>query len=91
MSEDEGFYAFLGKMDAFDGQYIGGTKGMKKLLQKLNVQKDPGFKVLEVGAATGFTSCYLAKEYGCNVTSTDISKGLVEKGRQKVEGLDSTI
>lgn len=87
MSDGEGFYAFLGKIDAFDGQYIGGTKGMKKLLQKLNIQKDPGFKVLEVGAATGFTSRYLAKEYGCNITSTDISKGLVEKGRQKAEGL----
>ena len=66
MSEDESFYAFLGKLDAFDGQYIGGTKGMKKLLHKLNIQKDPEYKTLEVGAATGYTSRYLAKEYGCN-------------------------
>jgi len=87
MSEDESFYAFLGKIDAFDGQYIGGTKGMKKLLQKLNIQKDPEYKALEVGAATGYTSRYLAKEYGCNVTSTDISEELVQKGRQKAERL----
>lgn len=87
MSEDEGFYAFLGKIDAFDGQYIGGMKGMKKLLHKLNIQKDPGFMALEVGAATGFTSRYLAKEYGCMVTSTDISESLVENGRKKAEGL----
>ena len=66
MSTDESFYVFLGKLDAFDGQYIGGTKGMKKLLHKLSIQKDPKYKTLEVGAATGYTSRYLAKEYGCN-------------------------
>ncbi|MFC1803693.1 class I SAM-dependent methyltransferase [Thermoproteota archaeon] len=87
MSENEGFYTFLGKIDAFDGQYIGGVKGIKKLMEKLNIQKDPDFKVLEVGAATGFTSCYVAKEYGCRVTSTDISEELVEKGRHRAEKL----
>ncbi|MFC1803399.1 hypothetical protein ACFL0D_05470 [Thermoproteota archaeon] len=46
MSENEGFYTFLGKIDAFDGQYIGGVKGIKKLMEKLNIQKDPDFKVL---------------------------------------------
>jgi ubiquinone/menaquinone biosynthesis C-methylase UbiE len=87
MAENEGFYTFLGKIDAFDGQYIGGVKGINKLMEKLNIQKDPEFKVLEVGAATGFTSCYVAKEYGCRVTSTDISEELVEKGRHRAEKL----
>lgn len=89
MSEEEGFYAFLGKIDAFDGQYIGGIKGMRRLLEKMGIQKDPEYRVLEVGAATGFTSRYVAKMYGCHVTSTDISETLVEKGRQKAQGLDN--
>ena len=83
MPEDRSFYAFLGKIDAYNGQYIGGMKGMKRLIEKLEIQKNPEFKVLEVGAATGFTSRYIAKEYGCSVTSTDISESLVEKGRRK--------
>lgn len=87
MSENESFYTFLGKIDAFDGQYIGGMNGVKKLIERLGIRKDPDFKVLEVGAATGFTSCYVAKAYGCNVTSTDISEGLVEKGRRRAKRL----
>ena len=87
MSEDRSFYAFLGKIDAFDGQYIGGMKGMRRLIEKMGIQKNPAYKALEVGAATGFTSCYVAKEYGCNVTSTDISKELVEKGQSRAKKL----
>ena len=48
MPEDS-FYAFLGKIDAFNGQYIGGTRGMKTLIDRLNIVKDPEFKVLEIG------------------------------------------
>ena len=87
MSEEEGFYAFLGKIDAYDGQYIGGMKGMRKLVERLGIQKTPEFKVLEVGAATGFTSRYVAREYGCSVISTDISDSLVDLGRRKAERL----
>ena len=87
MHEDTSFYAFLGKIDAYDGQYIGGKKGMKKLIERLGIQKNPDFKVLEVGAATGYTSRYVAQEYGCSVVSTDISKSLVEKNRLKAERL----
>lgn len=71
MPEDS-FYSFLGKIDAFNGQYIGGTKGLKTLLERLDIKKDPDFKVLEIGAATGCASSIVAKEYGCHITSTDI-------------------
>lgn len=87
MPEDGSLYEFLGKIDAFNGQYIGGNKGMKKLINKLDIQKNLVYKVLEVGAATGYTSCYVAKEYGCSVTSTDISEILVEKGRRRAKKL----
>lgn len=87
---EESFYSFLGKIDAFNGQYIGGTKGMRTLIKRLNIRKDPDFKVLEIGAATGYTSCLIAQEYGCSVTSTDISPVLVEKARQRAERLGLT-
>ena len=89
MPENGSFYDYLGKIDAFNSSYIGGTKGRRKLLDKLSIQRTPEFKVLEVGAATGYTSCHVAKEYGCSVTSTDISEILVEKGRRRAEGLGS--
>ena len=88
MSEDGSIYEFLGKINAFDTPYIGGMKGIRKLIDKLEIQGTPEFKVLEVGAATGFTSCLIAKEYGCSVTSTDISGVLVGRGRRRAEGLE---
>ena len=90
MAEGDGFYTFLGKIDAFDGQYVGGVKGMNSLMEKLGIQRDPEYRVLEVGAATGYTSYYVAEKYGCHVTSTDISGELVEKARRRAERLRLT-
>jgi ubiquinone/menaquinone biosynthesis C-methylase UbiE len=90
MDENDGFYTFLGKIDAFDGQYIGGVEGMRKLMNGLDIKRDPNYNALEVGAATGFTSCYVAKEYGCHLTSTDISGELVEKARRRAARLGLT-
>lgn len=87
MPKDVSIYEFLVKIDAFDSPYIGGMKGIRKLIDRLDIQRTLEFKVLEVGAATGYTSCLVANEYGCSVTSTDISEVLVEKGRRRAEGL----
>jgi ubiquinone/menaquinone biosynthesis C-methylase UbiE len=85
--EESSFYDYLGKIGSFNSTYIGGTSGRDRLLEKLGIQRTPKFMVLEVGAATGYTSCHVAQEYGCSVTSTDISEILVEKGRRRAEGL----
>jgi ubiquinone/menaquinone biosynthesis C-methylase UbiE len=90
MPKTGSIYEFLGKMDAFDNPYIGGMKGVRRLLEKLEIQSNPKFKVLEVGAATGFVSCLIANEYGCSVTSTDISSELVERGRRRAEEMGLT-
>ena len=82
-----GFYDYLGRIGSFNSNYIGGAGGRDRLLGKLGIRRTPEFKVLEVGAATGYTSCHVAREYGCSVTSTDISEVLVEKGRRRAEGL----
>ena len=87
MTEDRGFYKFLGKIDTFNGQYICGVQGIIRLLDKMDLQRTPEYRALEVGAATGFISRIVAKEYGCHVTSTDIMEELVEKSRQRAEDI----
>jgi protein-L-isoaspartate O-methyltransferase len=72
-------YDFLGYIGAFDSPYIGGLDGTLHLIDCLAISHDRDFRVLEVGCASGFTSCMIAKEHGCNVTGIDISKILVSK------------
>ncbi len=44
----------------------------KAIIQKLNIK--PDHSVLEIGSGWGGFSMYLAKNYGCNITTTTISK-----------------
>lgn len=78
-----GLYDFLGYIDAFDSPYIGGLDGTRKLIESLETPKDENFRVLEVGCASGFTSCMIAKEYGCQVTGIDISEVLISKAQDR--------
>jgi len=86
-----GLYDFLGYIDAFDSPYIGGFDGTRRLLEHLGIPKDENFRVLEVGCASGFASCMVAKEYGCQVTGIDISEVLISKAqdRSKQMGLSN--
>jgi len=78
-----GLYDFLGYIDAFDSPYIGGLDGTHRLIERLGIPKDENFRVLEVGCASGFTSCMIAKEYGCQVTGIDISEVLISKAQDR--------
>lgn len=78
-----GLYDFLGYIEAFDSPYIGGLDGTRKLIESLGIPKDENFRVLEVGCASGFTSCMIAKEYGCQVTGIDISEVLISKAQDR--------
>ncbi len=80
---DLGLYDFLGYIDAFDSPYIGGLDGTRKLIESLGIPKDENFSVLEVGCASGFTSCMIAEEYGCQVTGIDISEVLISKAHDR--------
>jgi len=80
-----GLYDFLGYIDAFDSPYIGGLDGTQRLIEHLGIPKDENFRVLEVGCASGFTSCMIAKEYGCQVTGIDISEVLISKAQDRAE------
>lgn len=82
-----GLYDFLGYIGAFDSPYIGGLNGTRQLIDRLAIPHDKDFRVLEVGCASGFTSCMIAKEYGCNVTGIDISEILVSKAQERAHRL----
>jgi ubiquinone/menaquinone biosynthesis C-methylase UbiE len=44
--------------------------------------------VLEIGCATGFTSCMIANEYGCHVIGIDLSEINIEKAIERAEKLE---
>lgn len=44
-----------------------------------------GEKVLEVGCGTGRTSCYLSKEYKCEVTGLDQHSLMIAKAKKRAE------
>ena len=51
------------------------------------LQLSPGMTVLELGGGFGALARFMAKEYGCSVTSYNISKEQVAYGRQLCTGL----
>ncbi|MFX1263400.1 MAG: class I SAM-dependent methyltransferase, partial [Promethearchaeota archaeon] len=85
-----GLYDFLGYIDAFDSPYIGGIEGTLRLIERLGIQKDENFRVLEVGCASGFTSCMIAEEYGCQATGIDISEVLISKAQDRADRMGLT-
>ncbi|MFX1607362.1 MAG: class I SAM-dependent methyltransferase, partial [Promethearchaeota archaeon] len=78
-----GIYDFLGYIGAFNSPFIGGMGGTRRLLDKLDITSES--EVLEVGCASGFTSCMLAEEYGCSLTGIDLSEILVDKARERAQ------
>ncbi|MFX1607333.1 MAG: class I SAM-dependent methyltransferase, partial [Promethearchaeota archaeon] len=78
-----GIYDFLGYIGAFNSPFIGGMAGTRRLLDKLDISSES--EVLEVGCASGFTSCMLVEEYGCSLTGIDLSEILVDKARERAQ------
>jgi ubiquinone/menaquinone biosynthesis C-methylase UbiE len=78
-----GIYDFLGYIGAFNSPFIGGLRGTQKLLDRLQITQEN--QILEIGCASGFTSCMVAEKYDCNLTGIDLSEILVEKARERAE------
>ena len=76
-----GIYDFLGYIGAFNSPFIGGMAGTRRLLSKLDITSESG--VLEVGCASGFTSCMIAEDYDCSLTGIDLSEILIDKARER--------
>ncbi len=78
-----GIYDFLGYIGAFNSPFIGGMEGTQKLLDRLRINRES--QVLEIGCASGFTSCMVAKKYDCSLTGIDLSDILIDKARERAE------
>jgi len=85
-----GLYDFLGYIEAFDSPYIGGLDGTRRLIERLGILKDENFRVLEIGCASGFTSCMIARDYGCQVIGIDISEVLISKAQDRSKRMGLT-
>jgi arsenite methyltransferase len=44
-----------------------------------------GTRVLDVSSGTGESACFLAEQFGCQVTGVDVSEYMIEKARRKAE------
>lgn len=71
------------------GAHPGGLQLTKKILLKEKIDKKTF--ILDAGCGTGQTSAYIAKHYGCNVTSLDYSETMLEKAKQRFISLDLPI
>jgi len=71
------------ELQAFAGitKHLGGKKATKELVDLCHVEG--GKYVLDVGCGVGATSCYLAKEYDCQVVGVDISDTMIEWSRER--------
>ncbi len=78
-----GIYDFLGYIGSFDSPYIGGLEGTMKVIDRLGIPHDSEFRVLEIGCATGYTSCMIAEQFGCQVTGIDLSEILIDKAKER--------
>jgi arsenite methyltransferase len=64
-------------------KHMGGRKATDKLLELCHLQA--GQSVLEVGCGIGSTACYLAAEWDCAVTATDISPRMVARAQERAK------
>jgi arsenite methyltransferase len=61
--------------------HLGGSAATQELIESSAI--NAGSFVLEVGCATGRTTCYLAKHYGSRVVGVDLLPGMVREARQR--------
>jgi ubiquinone/menaquinone biosynthesis C-methylase UbiE len=71
--------------------HLGGLNSTRQLAQMCSI--DEKTRVLSIGCGTGFSICYIAKRYNCEVVGIDISPRMIEsaKLRIKKEGLEGKV
>jgi cyclopropane-fatty-acyl-phospholipid synthase len=62
-----------------------------RLARKLSLM--PGMEVIEIGSGWGYLACHLAREFGCRVTTTTLSREQYEMTTQRIhrEGLGERV
>ncbi len=85
--EDLSYYDFMGYMDVpfFN---IGGLSSIDRLAELCKIGKDQ--RVLVVGCGTGWNSCYIAREFECNVVGIDIAEHMITRAKERAEEMNLT-
>ncbi len=62
-------------------EHLGGINATRRLLGKCSLNE--GMKVLNVGCGTGYTACFIAKNFGTRVIALDINqRNIAEAGKR---------
>lgn len=61
----------------------GGIEKTDELINKCNI--DENKKILDIGSDKGFTACYLAEKYKCQVIGIDLSDDMIDYANKLVE------
>ena len=64
-------------------KHLGGMKATQRLVELCAIT--PNSRVLEIGCGVGITSCYLAREVRCSLTSVDLSEQMIAWARKRAE------
>jgi len=67
----------------------GGLEITKELAEFCHIGK--GTKVLDVSSGTGESACFLAEQFGCQVTGVDVSESMVERAKSKAAARGLTV
>lgn len=72
-------------------QKPGGPEAYKRLLDLCDIQE--GQRVLDIGCGTGYTACFLAKEYQANVVAADINPKILNWAKRRIRkaGLEDRV
>ena len=62
-------------------KHMGGQRATRELAELCHIHQDT--YVLEVGCGIGTTSCYLAREYGCQVLAVDLSERMIARAIER--------
>ena len=84
MGDDVGYYDFLAELGV-PYFHWGGMKATDDLMSLCEINSDK--RVLVVGCGTGYSACYMAIEYGCEVVGIDIAPRMVTRAKERARGM----
>jgi len=65
-------------------EHMGGIYATRRLIKSCHIT--PGQYVLDIGCGTGYTACFLAKEYDVNVVAADVNLKVLEGAKKRITG-----
>ena len=86
------WYDFIGVMaEGLQFIHTGGKEATEYLVQGCGI--DAASQVLDVGCGGGYTACWLAKEFGCQVVGIDISEEMLSHANKRAhkEGVSDLV